>query len=1080
VLISFLIFLGVVLAIVIGSMMPWLEAERIGPFMASPYVFSLLVIVLPNVLFTGAVFFAVAALTRSMLATYVGVALFFVGYSVAGVLLADVENETLASLLDPFGIAPLELATRYWTVFDKNGGTLSLAGPMLWNRLLWVAVGVVVFAIAYHRFHFAANGGSRKSRRKAHKAAEWEEKPAASRALPAVSQDFSHSAMLRQYLGQSRVEFGGVVRGVPFIVMFFVGMLNIVGNSFAIDQLYGTPVYPVTNLMLRVIQGAFLLFGILIMTFYSGELTFRERSLKLHEVYDALPVRTWVYWASKLTGLVLAMGVLLTGAMGTAIGVQLARRFTHVELPLYLEGLFLEIGPTFVLVTVLALLLQVVTNQKFVGFLGMVVYFVSLFALPAMDFQHHLYIFGTTPDVTYSDMNGYGHFVAPIFWFTLYWAFAGALLLVVIHLFWVRGTEPNWRTRWAIARQRFTGGPKLAVAGALAGFLATGAFIFYNTNILNEYRTTDDAEEALARYERKYKRYETAPQPRITDAEADVDIDPSRREVRIRGRYVIANRSTQPVREIYLTLQPDLKVQSLIIEGARLRRSDRKIGFHIYDLGQPMAPGATRTISYDIQVRNRGFVNDGSNTKVVANGTFFNNFDYFPHIGYSRAVELIDPSVRRKYGLPPVQRFPKVTDQKARMRNYLSSESDWVNFRTTVSTTPDQIAVAPGYLKREWTANGRRYFRYEMDAPILGFWSYLSARYEVKRDRWRNVAIEIYYDPAHPYNVDKMIHGVKKSLDYFTENFGPYQHRQVRIVEFPRYARFAQSFPNTIPFSESIGFIANLKDDDAIDYVFYVTAHEVAHQWWAHQVIGAHMQGATVMSETMSQYSALMVMEKEYGREKMQRFLKYELDNYLQGRGGELVEELPLILVEDQPYIHYRKGSLVMYALRDYVGEKKLNRALADYVRAVGFQQPPYTTSLEFLSFIRRAVPPEKQQILGDLFQTITLYENRATEARVTRRGGKYAVAMTLEAKKFRSDGRGRESAVPLDDWIDVGVLGGKDGKDILRIEKRRITEPHMVIELVVDQKPAKAGIDPLNKLIDRNPDDNVTAIDGV
>ena len=171
-----------------------------------------------------------------------------------------------------------------------------------------------------------------------------------------------------------------------------------------------------------------------------------------------------------------------------------------------------------------------------------------------------------------------------------------------------------------------------------------------------------------------------------------------------------------------------------------------------------------------------------------------------------------------------------------------------------------------------------------------------------------------------------MILATKRALDYFSANFGPYQHRQVRILEFPRYASFAQSFANTIPYSESIGFIADLRDEDAIDYVFYVTAHEVAHQWWAHQVIGANVQGATMLSESLSQYSALMVMEKEYGREKMRRFLKYELDSYLRNRGGELVEELPLYRVENQPYIHYNKGSLVFYRLRDEIGEEALNR----------------------------------------------------------------------------------------------------------------------------------------------------------
>src|SRR3546814_7935137 len=95
-----------------------------------------------------------------------------------------------------------------------------------------------------------------------------------------------------------------------------------------------------------------------------------------------------------------------------------------------------------------------------------------------------------------------------------------------------------------------------------------------------------------------------------------------------------------------------------------------------------------------------------------------------------------------------------------------------------------------------------------------------------------------------------MIESAKKSLDYYTREFSPYQFRQLRILEFPGYSTFAQAFAGTVPYSESIGFIADLRDEETIDYVFYVTAPEVAHQWWAHQVVGANVQGATLLSES--------------------------------------------------------------------------------------------------------------------------------------------------------------------------------------------------------------------------------------
>jgi aminopeptidase N len=417
----------------------------------------------------------------------------------------------------------------------------------------------------------------------------------------------------------------------------------------------------------------------------------------------------------------------------------------------------------------------------------------------------------------------------------------------------------------------------------------------------------------------------------------------------------------------------------------------------------------------------------------------------------------------------------KIDDLPARQWNDLAHDADWVQFDTTVSTSPDQIAVASGELQREWTEGGRRYFHYAMDAPIPKFFAYLSARYSVRRDSWNGVAIEVFHHPGHGYNIDRMVDSIKKTLAYMTENFSPYQHRNIRIVEFPRYSRRAASFPNTIPFSESIGFIARLQDEDAIDYPFYVTAHEVAHQWWGYQVLGADVQGATMLSETMAQYSAFMVMEKEYGADTMRRFLGYELDRYLSGRGGELLEELPLELVEDQPYVHYSKGGLALYALRDYLGEAALNGALRRYVASVRFQAPPYTVSQDLLSFVAEVTPPEKRGILADLFGSITLFDLKAVEA-VSRRvaDGRYEVTVKARARKLKADGKGVEKEVPIDDWVDVGVLGEKG---TLYLQKQHVTGAEVTVQAIVEGRPVRAGIDPYNKLIDREPGDNLRAV---
>ncbi len=228
-----------------------------------------------------------------------------------------------------------------------------------------------------------------------------------------------------------------------------------------------------------------------------------------------------------------------------------------------------------------------------------------------------------------------------------------------------------------------------------------------------------------------------------------------------------------------------------------------------------------------------------------------------------------------------------------------------------------------------------------------------------------------------------MLNAMGTALDYYRAHFGPYQFNYARIVEFPGYASFAQAFAGTMPYSESIGFNANTDDPEKIDWTTYVVSHEMAHQYWAHQVIGADMQGGTMTSETLAQYSALMVMKHLYGPDKIRRFLKYELDNYLQNRQGEVVEEVPLERVENQAYIHYRKGAVAMYLLQERLGEDAVDRALARFIARWRFKGAPYHRSIDLVDeFRKEAKTPEQQQLITDLFEKITLYDLKVADAK--------------------------------------------------------------------------------------------------
>jgi aminopeptidase N len=291
----------------------------------------------------------------------------------------------------------------------------------------------------------------------------------------------------------------------------------------------------------------------------------------------------------------------------------------------------------------------------------------------------------------------------------------------------------------------------------------------------------------------------------------------------------------------------------------------------------------------------------------------------------------------------------------------------------------------------------------------------------------------------------------------------------------------------TVPYSESIGFVQNFKDeqaDEKIDLVTYVTAHEIAQQWWAHQVIGADKQGMTLLSESFSQYAALLVMEKLYGKAQLRKFLKYELDTYLSSRGREVLEELPLNRVENQGYIHYNKGALAMWALKEHLGEEVVNRALQRLITEFAFKPAPYPSSSDFLRLLRAEAGPAHEGFSSDLFEKITLYDLKAVEARsVKRPDGRFEVSFTVEAKKFHADGKGVETDAPLSEAFDIGAFTAEPGKKgsrsdaVIALERRTLVSGRQDIRLVLDKEPIFIGVDPFNGRIDRNSNDNLVKV---
>jgi ABC-2 type transport system permease protein len=1075
--------LGVLLGTVCSLAFEWQDPSRFGPIYWMAHLNGMLVFIIPNTIFCGSIIYGIAALTRNTILSYIASLALLIAYIASGTLIQDIKNENLAAMLDPFGVRTADVVMKYWTVDDKNTLVMGFESILLTNRLLWMGVGILILCLCYWRFSF-----SEKSKKGAKETKDDDHLGLSElTALPVVTQSFGAATTRTQLWSQYKTNLKGIIKSTPFVLLSIIGIANLLPSLLSSNAGYGVTTFPVTYKMTDTIAGAFYMFVISVLTYFSGMLIWKERDAKVDEIYDALPTLTWTSYVAKYFALATTVFIMLTIAILTCVLAQTIKGYYNYELGLYAQRVYLIDFVTFLFLLAAFMLIHVLVNNKYIGFFACIMFIiVNSFVWQVVHVNSNMAIFGSTPSATYSDMANFGPYVSTLSNFSLYWGLFSLILGFLTVTFWVRGKETTWGNRFR--NFKFNLNQSKGLAFGLVGIWAICAgWVFYNTKILNTFKADNEIEVLKVDYEKLYKKYENTPTLSYASLKYGIDVFPEERRLATKIEAVLKNNQKRPIDTLLFSFDNSIITYDLTIENATAVIADKAHGFMLYKLNQPLAIGDSMRIVCTSSYVSKGFENEVSFTKIVQNGSFFDNSDIGPMIGYQESSELRDKNKRKKYGLGEPSLMPNLEENCTDncLKSYLGGLDSWVDVETTISTSEDQIAVAPGSLIKEWKEGNRRYFNYKIDHKSANFYSFISARYEVSRRKVNGVDIEVYYHKGHPYNVERMSKAIEKSLAYYTENFGPYFHKQCRIIEFPRYGSFAQAFPGTMPYSEGIGFIENLESPTDIDMATYIVAHEIGHQYWAHQVVGANMKGGTLLSETFAQYSALMVMEKTHGRDMMRKFLKYETDRYLRSRGAERLKEQPLYKVESsQGYIHYQKGSSVMYYFKEMIGEDKLNVALRTFLEKYRYAPPPLPTSLNVLSEFRKNTPDSLQYLIKDLFEDITLFNNRTMEATYKKLAdGKYEVKIKVESQKFKADELGKETEVPINDYIEIGALA-KAEKDkqpkILYRQRVKITQKKNEFTFIVSELPEEAGIDHTFQLIDRMPNDNVKRLDEV
>lgn len=1074
--------LVVPLAIWTGSMMPWVEVGTVGPNRIIDHLYGYFLLGFPNIFISSVILFALATITRSMMATYLGVLVLVGLFMFFGSFDGSSQAEFVVAIVEPFGGNALNETIRYWTIEERNVTLPSFTGSLLYNRILWTGISFFFLWLTYLTYRFSEQGMSKRKQKKQKLTQNIsEEIPPTIKTTKLPSPQTGFGPKWALLWMRTKFEVIQVIVSPAFAILLTWGMFATFMVLLTQRDPEGRATHPTTLSLIPELIGAFDVILLIIAIYYSGELVWRERDRRINEIIDAAPIPNWGFVVPKTLAMALVLFFTLLMTVVASLIVQMWLGHYNVELEKYMLWYVIPLTWDMLLLAVAAIFVQALSPSKAVGWGIMVLILIAQQFNTSVD--HNLLLYGESSIVPLSDMNGAGSFWIGAWIFRLYWGSFALLLLIIAHLFWRRGRDVRLKPRLIQSIHRLKGKTGLVAGIVLFFFLATGSYAYYNTNILNRYQTQTSIDEERAEFEKKYWKYHDLPQPSITDVTVNIALYPEERKAITKGTYVMTNQTQSPIREVHVLLEdPNLALIDATIEGARLVLDDTKFNYRIYKLDKPLRPGEELYLRFETLRWHKGFRNDGPNTRLIENGTFLTNNELMPVIGMSYKGLLRNPEKRTKLGLPAELSVPELEDIAA--TNTPALGYGWSTADITVSTSAAQTPIAPGRKISDFTKNGRRVARFVPDAPIHTFFSVQSARYEEKHRVYNGIDLSVYYHQDHPWNIDRMLDALEVSLDYYEKNFGPYQFDHVRIVEFPGYNSYAQAFAGTIPYSEASGFAADFTAPETIDYVTHTTSHELAHQYWPHQVVGAAMPGASLLSETLAQYASLMVAKRLDGENQIRSLLKFELDRYLSGRANTSAEEQPLVRVIDQDFVTYHKGALAMYLLQERIGEDAVNRALRSFLDKYKFKGPPYPRSLDLIEAFRaEAETAEEQQLISDLFERVTLYDLKVIEPTVRRRpDGKWDVKVPIYAEKHY-DRKGTETDLTLSERIEIGLFTAEPGtlffrgSDVILLERHNLKSGRQVIHFVTEKKPLFAGVDPYNYYIDRDSEDNLDLV---
>ena len=1058
-----------IIGMMIGHFMPWLSKDEIGPFSFLNYFWPYLVLVIPNILLCLSVLTTLAWLTRSKLFIYVGGFLVYILY-IAGSLFSNspifanaspssAAAMSFAAKVDPFGLAAFLEQTRYWTAIEKNNELLDLSGNFLLNRVLWLSVSVILVLISYRFFSF------RKMKTKKAKPAKVikTESISFSTEVPKNIEfrTFKHNLLvLKSYI---KMDVSLIVKGIPFllIVLLVSGLLAIEISDEIDGGIRLAQNITNTALMISTIMDRLHFILILVLLFYSNELINRSETSRFEMLENTTPYQQTVVLISKIISLFTIPLIIIALSILIGCGFQIVHANAPIEFGLYFS-LFYYLGLPILLISVLVVFIQTAISNKYLGLSAatIITILISTGIGEQLGVSHPLLRFGDSFKREYFDLNGFGKYTFAFDISMLYNSGLALILIILTGILWKRNTSILKSFR----RHSFNPIQKAVFTLGIILFIGFGSYLFYKTNIEYPYITEEDQNNWSEQYELKFKKYVDLPQPTITSVKSNVDLFPSENRYEVKGTYQLINNAEKPIDSLLLYIDRNSKLTSVEIPNAKKLSDVSAFNHYWFRLEKPLQPQQKMEISFSFESSWSPFKGHSAFNSIIENGSFMRISRYYPSFGYQDSNEIESKKERLKRHLPAQSPLKKLEDKSEVPQNF-------IDYETVLSTSENQTAIGVGDLIGKWKKDDRNYFHYKSNGKIPFRFAFSSAEYQVQKTIYKGISIEVYYDARHSRNVPKLIKDVENTLDYCQSNFGKYPYKTIRYAEVSAFADgfAATSYPSTVFMKENFGFYSDLNHRDKEDVINQLTAHELSHEWWGNaQISPEQKEGSWILTETLAQYTELMLYEKEHGFDKGLETLKIHLDLYLSSRSYD--PETPLYKTNyDTPHLPYDKGMLVMHQLQLLIGEGKVNLALKNFLSH--YKYPNQTPDSEdLLKEIYSVTDPKMHYKLDEIFKQIITYSSNVVSVESQQQNGFYEVSFKVNSEKYSENATGKRKLIPNDAVLDIGVY---DDNGKLFSYPFFIKNNSVEGKIKLKTKPQRIVVDPYLKNIDTFYKDN-------